>query len=92
MQPVQDREAARLRHGLEDAFRSIFEAFTGRPLGPDLGFLPRGAPQGTGSSLEQRRLGLTQEGRVAGMVTTPGEFVPAVAPSGPRLETSPRAR
>src|SRR4051794_9974013 len=66
MQPMQDREAARLRHGLEDAFRSLFEAFMGRPLGP--------------------HLGLIQEGRLAGMVTTPGEFVPAVAPSEPRLE------
>jgi FR47-like protein len=75
MRPVQDREATRLQHGLEDAFRSLLEAFTGRPVGPNLGVL-----------LEQRHLGLSQEGRVTGMVTTPGEFVPAVAPSEPRLE------
>ena len=73
MQPVQDREAARLQHGLEDTFRSLFEAFVGRSPGPNP-FL-----------LGERHPGLSQEGRPAGMVTTPGEFVPAAA-SDPRLE------
>src|SRR5882762_5057343 len=74
MQPVQDREAVRLQHGLEDTFRSLFEALTGRSPGPNLGFLL------------ERHPGLSQKGRLAGMVTTPGEFVAAAAPSEPRLE------
>src|SRR5260370_11004931 len=74
MQTVQDREAARLHDGLKDAFRSLFLAFVGRSLEPGLGFL----------MVEHLRL--TEEGRLPGMVTTPDEFVPAVAPSGPRLE------
>jgi hypothetical protein len=75
MQTVQDREAARLHDGLKDAFRSLFLAFVGRSLEPDLGFL-----------MVERHLGLTEEGRLPGMVTTPDEFVPAATPSGPRLE------
>jgi hypothetical protein len=75
MQTVQDREAARLHDGLKDAFRSLFLAFVGRSLEPGLGFL-----------MVERHLGLTEEGRLPGMVTTPDEFVPAAAPSGPRLE------
>jgi len=75
MQTVQDREAARLHDGLKDAFRSLFQACMGRSLGPGLGFV-----------IGESHLGLTQDGRLPGMVTTPDEFVPAVAPSGPRLE------
>jgi ribosomal protein S18 acetylase RimI-like enzyme len=75
MQTLQDREAARLHDGLEDAFRSLFRAFVGRSLDPGLGFV-----------LVERHVGLTRESRPPGMVTTPDEFVPAVAPSGPRLE------
>jgi ribosomal protein S18 acetylase RimI-like enzyme len=75
MQTLQDREAARLHDGLEDAFGSLFRAFVGRSLDPGLGFV-----------LVERHVGLTREGRPPGMVTTADEFVPAVAPSGPRLE------
>jgi hypothetical protein len=75
MQTVENREAARLHDGLMEAFRSLLRAFVGRSLGPSPGFL-----------LAESDLGLTEESRLAGMVTTPDEFVPAVAPSGPRFE------
>jgi ribosomal protein S18 acetylase RimI-like enzyme len=75
MQTVENREAARLHDGLMEAFRSLLRAFVGRSLGPSPGFL-----------LAESDLGLTEESRLAGMVTTPDEFVPAVAPSAPRFE------
>jgi ribosomal protein S18 acetylase RimI-like enzyme len=75
MQTVENREAARLHDGLMEAFRSLLRAFVGRSLGPSPGFL-----------LAEGHLGLTEESRLAGMVTTPDEFVPAVAPSAPRFE------
>lgn len=75
MQTVQDQEAARLHDGLKDAFRSLFRALLGRSLDPGLGYL-----------LGESHLGLTQEVRLPGMVTTPDEFVPAEAPSGPPFE------